>query len=50
MNYIEFEKDHGGSFYVLNDEINYKIKRIEVEVVKDCLINIITKIRNMGYN
>ena len=32
MNYIEFEKRPWGSFYVLNDEINYKIKRIEVEV------------------
>ena len=32
MNYIEFEKRPWGTFYVLNEEINYKIKRIEVDI------------------
>ena len=51
MKYIEVEKRPWGSFYVIHDEQNYKLKRIEVNSNHRLSYQYqLKKIRNMDYN
>ena len=47
MNYLEIEERPWGRFYVLHDEQNYKLKRIEVDKGVDYLIN--TTIKDLRF-
>ena len=45
---IEREDRPWGRYFILHDEPNYKLKRIEIDPAKDYLINIIIRDLNAG--